>query len=195
MSVSGVPLLIHVNGPSGAGKSTFARAYADRHPGVLNLDIDQVVSMVGGWREDFWTAFKAGRRLAVGMAETHLRTGHDVVMPQLVTGPHEIAEFEAAAERAGAEYREVVLAVDKQRMHERFSCRARENASELDRRVDEVVARGGGPVLLERIHDQLSAYLETRPEHLVVHADDLGPDETYDAVLALLAQRSPSTFS
>ncbi|GAA3990824.1 hypothetical protein GCM10022247_07070 [Allokutzneria multivorans] len=190
-----MPQLIHVNGPSGAGKSTFARAYADRHPGVLNLDIDQVASLVGGWREDFWRAFEAGRSLAVAMAETHLRTGHDVVMPQLVTGPHEIVEFEAAAGRAGAEYREVVLAVDKELMKQRFACRAGENASELDRRVDEVVTRGGGPVLLERIHDQLSAYVGTRPECTVVRTDDLRPDETYDAVVALLAQRSPSTFS
>jgi anion-transporting ArsA/GET3 family ATPase len=40
-----MPRLIHLNGPSGVGKSTVARMYADRHPGVLNLDTDQTVSL------------------------------------------------------------------------------------------------------------------------------------------------------
>ena len=41
------------------------------------------------------------------MAETHLRTGHDVVMPQLATRVEEIEGFQATAERAGAEYHEI----------------------------------------------------------------------------------------
>jgi ABC-type cobalamin transport system ATPase subunit len=32
--------LIHLNGPPGIGKSTIASAFADRHPGVRNLDIE-----------------------------------------------------------------------------------------------------------------------------------------------------------
>ena len=38
--------LIHLNGPPGIGKSTIASAFADRHPGVLNLDIDRVAAIV-----------------------------------------------------------------------------------------------------------------------------------------------------
>jgi len=48
-----MPILIHLNGPSGVGKSTLAQRYVDEHPGVLNLDIDAVVSLIGGWRDDF----------------------------------------------------------------------------------------------------------------------------------------------
>jgi hypothetical protein len=58
------------------------------------------------------------------MVETHLRTGHDVVMPQLVTAPDEIEGFETAVHRSGAEYREVVLLAEKQQALDRFACRA-----------------------------------------------------------------------
>jgi dephospho-CoA kinase len=46
--------LIHLNGRPGVGKSTVAQMYADRHRGVLNLDTDKVVSLIGGWKDKFW---------------------------------------------------------------------------------------------------------------------------------------------
>ena len=55
-----MPRFIHLNGPPGIGKSTVARAFAAEHPGVLNLDIDQVVALIGGWQDCFWDALKAG---------------------------------------------------------------------------------------------------------------------------------------
>jgi predicted ABC-type ATPase len=59
--------LIHLNGPPGIGKSTIASAFADRHPGVLNLDIDRVSAMIGGCGENFSDSFDAGRLLAAAM--------------------------------------------------------------------------------------------------------------------------------
>jgi hypothetical protein len=60
-SLSQVVRLIHLNGPPGIGKSTIASAFADRHPGVLNLDIDRVAAMIGGWGGSFSDSFEAGR--------------------------------------------------------------------------------------------------------------------------------------
>jgi len=179
--------LIHVNGPSGVGKSTVAQMYADEHPGVLNLDTDQVVSLIGGWQDNFWQALKAGRLLAIGMAEAHLRAGHDVVMPQLATKVEEVAGFQAAADRAGAEYREIVLMASKQQMIDRFAGRAAGGDPARHRHIDEIVARGGGPVLLERIHDHLAAYLVGRPNCVIVPTDGRDADQTYDAVIDALA--------
>jgi predicted kinase len=179
--------LIHVNGPSGVGKSTIAQMYADRHPGVLNLDTDQVVSLIGGWQDNFWEALKAGRLLAISMAETHLRAGHDVVMPQLATKLEEVDGFQAAADRAGAEYREIVLMASKQQMIDRFAARSASGDPAQHRHIDEIVARGGGPALLKRIHDHLTAYLVTRPDCVVVQTNGRAPAQTYDAVLAALA--------
>jgi predicted kinase len=183
--------LIHVNGPSGVGKSTVARMYADQHPGVLNLDTDRVVSLISGWQDNFWEALKAGRLLATSMAETHLRAGHDVVMPQLATKLEEVEGFQAAADRAGAEYREIVLMAGKQQMIDRFAGRSASGDPALHRHIGEIVARGGGPVLLERIHDHLTAYLADRPDCVVVPTDGRDAGQTYDAVLAALAEARP----
>ena len=76
-----VPRLIHLNGPPGIGKSTIAELYVDDHPGTLNLDIDRVRSLVGGWRENFESADELVRPIALAMASTHLRAGYDVFMP------------------------------------------------------------------------------------------------------------------
>ena len=48
-----MPTLLHLNGPSGVGKSTLARAWADRHPGTLLCDIDELRTCVSGWESDF----------------------------------------------------------------------------------------------------------------------------------------------
>ncbi|GAA1186978.1 AAA family ATPase [Pseudonocardia alaniniphila] len=191
-----MPRLIHLNGPPGVGKSTVAQMYADRHPGVLNLDTDQVVSLIGGWKDNFWETLKPARILAISMVETHLRTGHDVVMPQLVTAPDEIEGFETAVHRSGAEYREVVLLAEKQQALDRFACRAASGDPAHHRHIDEIVARSGGPALLSRIHDQLTEFLRGRPDCAVVYTDGRDPQQTYDAVSVVLADpdqaREPS---
>src|SRR5258708_29426155 len=104
-SLSQVVRLIHLNGAPGIGKSTVASAFADRHPGVLNLDIDRVAAMIGGWGDSFSESFEAGRLLAAVMARVHLANGHDVIMPQKMppVNPRELAQLEAAAADAQTE--------------------------------------------------------------------------------------------
>jgi adenylate kinase family enzyme len=54
--------LVHLNGPPGIGKSTLSALYADRHPGTLNLDVDTLHLLVGGWQDeatDTWPAVSA----------------------------------------------------------------------------------------------------------------------------------------
>jgi predicted ABC-type ATPase len=180
-----VPKLIHLNGPSGIGKSTIAQCYAERHPGVLNLDTDRVVCLIGGWQDTFFQTFKAAQLLTAAMAETHLRTGHDVVMPQLATRVIDIEAFEEAANRCDAEYREILLTADKSTAVARFADRAA-NGDAATRGIDDVVTERGGTALVERIHDQLAAYLPRRPDCVVLPTDGRAPGRTYADVVALL---------
>lgn len=88
------PRLILLNGLPGVGKSTLARAYVATRPGTLNLDIDVLRTMLGGrWEE---TA-ELGRSLALEVIAAHLRSGHDVVVPQLVADRAQLRRFEKVA--------------------------------------------------------------------------------------------------
>jgi hypothetical protein len=48
-------------------------------------------------------------------------------------------------------------------------------------------------VLLERIHDHLTAYLVGRPDCVIVPTDGSDPDQTYEAVLANIRLARAST--
>ncbi|QZY28394.1 AAA family ATPase [Nocardioides coralli] len=177
--------LLHLNGPSGIGKSTLARRWADERPGTLDLDVDQVVPLLGGWRDDFGAALAPARRLALAMAAAHLASGKDVVLPQLVTSEAEACRFEAAATDAGATYVEVALLVSTAEQTERFTAKRRVTA--VERHVGNYLKERGGETVLARIHAHHRDYLAHRPRALRLSTDGHSPDETYDALVTLLA--------
>ncbi|MCX2950362.1 AAA family ATPase [Lentzea sp. NEAU-D7] len=146
-----MPRLIHLNGPTGVGKSTIAARYAADHPGTLDLDADEIVRLVGGWREDFHGAVDLVRPLVLGMAATHLASGHDVVMPQLIMRGGERDRFAAAATSAGADYLEFVLLAPPETAMDRY--RRREH------HIDHVVEALGGAEVVRHSHERITAYL------------------------------------
>ncbi|MET9225952.1 AAA family ATPase [Lentzea sp. NPDC003310] len=174
-----MPRLIHLNGPTGVGKSTLSARYAAEHPKTLNLDADEIVRLVGGWHDDFFGAVELVRPLAIAMAATHLATGHDVVMPQLVTVREQSAKFAEAAAAAGAEYVEVVLLAPPETTIDRFRHRAHH--------IDDTVEALGGETLIRRIHRHLAAYLT--PASVVLDTTGATVEQTYDTLIATLAGR------
>ncbi len=169
------------------GKSTLARWYVDDHPGALNLEIDIVASLVGGWRDDFYGVLAAARNMALAMAEAHLRSGSDVIVPQLETSVDEAARFQNVAERVGADYVEVVLRVEPAEQMKRFA--ARSTDTELNAHIGRVVAAEGGAALLRRVNQRLDTYLGQRPS--ARHLETAGADvsECYAQMLRLVNAR------
>ncbi len=114
--------LIHVNGPPGVGKSTVARRYADEHPLTLLLEIDGLRTALGGWNQHEDSKLLA-RALALVMAESHLRSGHDVVVPQFLGREDFIVSLEAVARRSGAQFVEILIDVTRSAAGQRFRLR------------------------------------------------------------------------
>lgn len=187
--IPGVPQLIHLNGPPGIGKSTLAQRYVDEHPGVLNLDVDQLRSLVGGWRERFAETGELIRPLALEMAGTYLRGGHDVILPQYLGRLSEIQRFEAVARDAGAAFCEVVFMDTLESSVRRFTDRGNAGALPWHRDVSAVVERSGGVRLLGQMHDQLGEVLLSRPDAIVITSEEGQVQQTYEALLAILGQR------
>jgi hypothetical protein len=98
--------LILLNGPPGCGKSTMAQMYVNDHPLALNLDIDRVRSLLGGWRADPQAAGLLARAIALAAARVHLSSCHDVIVPQHLGRAQFIEQLERLAQEVGADVRE-----------------------------------------------------------------------------------------
>ncbi|MGC3994644.1 MAG: AAA family ATPase [Propionicimonas sp.] len=177
--------LIHLNGPPGIGKSTLAALWADRHPGTLNLDIDTLHRLVGGWRDEDNRTHDVLRPVALAMAATHLAGGRDVVLPQFLGKRDAIEAFEQTATMNGARFAEVVLYADRAESIDRFH--RRPDASEWDVHNRALVARHGGAEFLAAMHDDLQDVLAARPDAIVIPSRAGAVEDTYAAIESALA--------
>lgn len=182
-----MPRLIHLNGPPAIGKSTLAARYADEHPGTLNLDIDRLLPLVGGWTDPANDTHLLLRPAARAMARAHLAGGHDVVLPQYLARLDEIEAFAASARSAGADFREIVLLADADECVARFTDRPDETT--WDRHNRTIVDEQGGDVFLRGMLASLLAILPRRPDAVVLTSVRADPDATYRALLSQLDGR------
>jgi len=184
-----VTVLIHLNGPPGIGKSTLSARYVEQHPGTLNLDIDQLHRLVGGWRSEDGRTHDVLRPIALAMAAAHLAGGRDVIVPQDLATSVEVDAFAQVADEQGADFREIVLLADKRESLDRFE--RHEDGSEWAEHNRRVVARHGGPVFLGELHDRLLELLRQRPSAVVITSEPDAVEETY-AVLEQALRGRPA---
>lgn len=175
-----MPTLLHLNGPPGIGKSTLSALWAARHRRTLNLDIDRLHPLVGGWRDPAQDTHVLARPLGKAMAAVHLGGGHDVVLPQNITRLSEVEAFAAIAREQGADFREVVLLDDRAAALARFDDRTED--TEWNQHNRRLVESLGGVAFLGEMYDRLLEVVERRPSAVVIRSVPGAVEETYAAL-------------
>jgi predicted kinase len=178
-----VPRLVVLNGPPGIGKSTVALRYVDDHPLALSLEQDAVRGLLGGWRTRETESGTLARELCLAMARTHLRAGHDVVVPQFVASPDYLDRLAALGRQVGAQHVEFVLLDDLGSAERRFHARINDARwSEHQRVAAEFIEQAGG---YPHQYSRLSRCLADR-DVIDIASIEGDPEGTYRAVLAHL---------
>jgi predicted kinase len=180
--------LVHLNGPPGIGKSTLSALYADRNPGTLNLDVDTLHHLIGGWQDEETDTWPVVWSLIRAMAATHLDGGRDVVLPQYFAKVDEITGFEKLAREHGAAFLEVVLIDDREAAIERFNRRAQDSDDPWIRHHHRLIELGGGPVVLGTMYDNLMEVVRLRPGAVVVSSAVGAVHETYELLADALRE-------
>jgi len=180
-----MPRLIHLNGPPGVGKSTLARRFVADHPGTLNLDIDVLRTLVGGWADDYSRTGALVRPVGLAAITAYLDQGEDVVLPQLISRPEELARFRRAA--GGAFYHHLVLTAPADVLVRRFGARAVSGAAgDAVAGAANHVAAHGGESALRRYRDDLHRLAAADPTAHLVETVDGDVGATYAAIGSLL---------
>jgi predicted kinase len=108
------PKLIMLGGFAGCGKTTIANRYVTEHPLALSVEGDEIIIKLGQWRENIEEAVACKAALTSALVAAHLKRGHDVVLPYLLTNSQDAERFESLAHVQGADFYEVILFVEKE---------------------------------------------------------------------------------
>lgn len=177
------PKLIMLNGPLGIGKSTLATRYAEDHPVTLNLDIDNVWSMLGKWREEKEVSSPLAKKIALSMARVALENGHDVIVPQILQDTELADNFKRLAEEVGAEYFEILLHVEKEEAIKRFVERGKSQGHPTGFRAGGIIDTGGREKKLAEMYEHKMQVAEARPNTIFLTPRLHDIDNTYTDLL------------
>ena len=176
--------LIHINGAPATGKTSLARRYISDHPLALLVDIDGLRTQLGQW-DRLDESRTLARELALALAETHLASGHDVVVPQYVGRIEFIERLDSLALKCGAEFVEIVLAVESAVAIERFRRRREEFASSSGMHPEADVSETEVEYVVGEAVDLLAHICDRRPATRRVPAGADFPT-TYRVLLAAI---------
>lgn len=90
--------LIILYGFAGSGKTTIARKYVDNHPLSMMIEGDDIINMMGKWREHEDEARGLVYQHTCSIVKNQLQAGHVVILPYLLTDATHIESFKKITE-------------------------------------------------------------------------------------------------
>jgi hypothetical protein len=151
-----------------------------------------VRSLLGGWVDRPADAGRVARRMAIEMARVVLGAGHDVIVPQLIARPELVRQLEQLALDVGVRFVEIALVANKNDVRRWFAERSAHPTSSTHRDADALIARLGGGAALDRLHDDLTSLLTTRPHAVRIAARAGDVEETWRELARVLGADGPA---
>src|SRR5688572_14665484 len=171
------PKLIVVNGFAASGKTTIAKKYIAEHSLALALEADALVDNIGDWSSHRDEIRELAFELTKAILRAYLPSGHDVILPYLVTDVEEVQAFESIANDCGADYYESVLHNKREDAVARLLKRGKWGESTSPRLTDKDL-----PDIKKELA-KMEAVLEKRPGMIKFQLKNNDPDTTYSQLL------------
>jgi predicted kinase len=175
------PKLILLNGFNASGKTTIAKKYIADHSLAMAIEADSLVDNVGDWVNHRDEVQKLSFELTKAMVRAYLPSGHDVVLPYIVTDIREVEQFELIARDCDADYYEVILDNERADAIARLLERGRWGGA-----TSPLITEKDLPVI-EKDFVNMQAVVEKRPNTKTILLKQDGPDVTYRHLLELIA--------
>lgn len=117
------PKLVLLYGFASSGKTTLSKKYLSEHPLSISIEGDQIISMMGQWRENEDEAREIVFEDTQAIVRIHLAKSRDVLLPYLLTDHRHAETFEKIAEEMSAYFFEVKINTERSDAIERLLIR------------------------------------------------------------------------
>ena len=171
--------LILINGFNASGKTTIAKKYIADHSLAMIIEADALVDNIGDWTNHRDEIRQLAFELTKAMIRAYLPSGHDVVLPYIVTSSEEAEQFESIACDCGADYYEIVLYNERSDAIARLLERGKWGGA-----TSPLITDADMPIIEEDFR-KMEAVLEKRPQAKKLLLKGVGPDSTYRQLLRL----------
>jgi predicted kinase len=174
------PKLIVLNGFAAAGKTTIARKYIAEHSMAMALEADAMVDNIGDWINHEDEVRRLTFEMTKAMLRVYLPSGHDVILPYLITDANEAEAFASIAHECDADYYEIILHNERADAVARLLKRGKWGEATSPPLTEDDL-----PVIEELI-TRMETALEKRPGQIRIELKGDDPEATYKKLLSVI---------